>query len=98
MIIIYEPGDPVRLDGRRGLFRFVGYQGFTTTWTLDDGTGYSTRPEANVVGPIGKSERLYTVPVTDLKMPPPTATRDQVAMHPGVASLSHTAKTSGRRR
>jgi hypothetical protein len=95
VIIIYEPGDPVRLAGRRGLWRFVEYE---TPYVLSGLEDYANATEASVIGPIGKSERLYTVPVTDLVQPPKTATRDDVAMHPGVASLSHTAKTSGRRR
>jgi len=93
--VIYEPGDPVRLAGRRGLWRFVEY---AVPFDTDSLEYCLSATEASVIGPIGKSERLYTVPVTDLVQPPKTATRDDVAMHPGVASLSHTAKTSGRRR
>ena len=98
VIIIYEPGDPVRLAGRRGLWRFVDYAPGFDPRTLRELCEYEACEFADVVGPIGKSERLYTVPVADLVQPPKTATRDDVAMHPGVASLSHTAKTSGRRR
>ena len=102
-MVIYEPGDPVRLAGRRGLFRFISYNTDPALVSEDpDKPALLSVREllslAQVVGPIGKSERLYTVPVTDLVQPPKTATRDDVAMHPGVASLSHTAKTSGRRR
>jgi len=97
MIVLYEAGDPVRLAGRRGLFSFVEYPADTRQSCMLCGSMLESKT-ASVVGPIGKSERLYTVPVTDLVQPPKTATRDDVAMHPGVASLSHTAKTSGRRR
>lgn len=83
--IIYEPGDPVRLKGKRGLFRFVMY--------VPDGT--FTAEYANVINP--RRETDHVVPVADLEMPPKTATPKDVESHPGVERLSRRAHNRGNR-
>lgn len=85
----------MRLAGRRGLFRFVGYLGTST----EDVAGVThVYTDAEVIGPIGKSEVNRVVPVSDLMMPPATAKPEDVAMSPEARVLSHNAHERTRRR
>lgn len=99
MIIVYEHGDPVRLQGRRGLFRFVEYEVSTA-----DRPGYdclACGPAefgtwAEVIDP--RKEISRTVLVSDLVYPGPNATSRDVASHPGVRELSERAHSRSKRR
>lgn len=88
MKIIYEAGDPVRLVGKRGLYRFVKY-----TYEVRDGVyvGFFDTPRyAEVVDPRRETARI--VPVDQLLLPPTGATRRDVELHGGLHQLSTIAK------
>ncbi len=81
----FEAGDPVRVKGRRGLFRFV--------------VAYETPsgPVADVVGPVGRAgEGLRTFPL-DRIMRAPHRTPNDVAMSADVHKLSELAKSARRK-
>ena len=72
-----RPGDPVKVTGRRGNFRFLGYYG-------DD--------SAEVVGPInGDGENAKVVRLATLKKPARTVTRASVAPNKLAVEISHSA-------
>lgn len=77
------PGDPVKIEGKRGLFRFVHIEG--------EGDAEC----AQVVGPIGKSEALRLYSTAKLRSAG-AVPRERVAMSPALRQLSSDAK-KGRR-
>lgn len=87
MKIIYEVGDPVRIAGRRGLFRFIKY-------VHRDGIAhmFDAPTHAEVVDP--RRETAAVVPVDRLVLPPAGATRRDVELHNGLHRLSSIAKES----
>lgn len=86
MIILYEPGDPVRLKGKRGLYRFAGYEGLAGWEDLDD---MATAETAEVIDPRREISRF--VKVEELEYPGKDASPRDVAPHPGVRDLSERA-------
>ena len=77
-------GDPVKLAGKRGLYRFVEVYTFNEAWY------------AVVIGPIGKVEIGRIVPVDQLRSAG-KATREQVAMSADVKQISENAKQGKRK-
>ncbi len=83
--ILLMAGDPVKVAGRRGLFRFVGVYD-------KDGATY-----ADVVGPVAGAEGLRTVPVHQLRSAGRTS-KDRVAMSAEARELSRQAQAGRRKR
>lgn len=73
-------GDPVKVRGWIGLFRFV------RVWSDDQGEMY-----ADVIGPVPRTELLRTVPVRALRSAG-RATRKAVEMNAALRELSQRAK------
>jgi hypothetical protein len=90
VIIIYEPGDPVRLKGKRGLYRFAGYD-IEDDWadTIEDLDELAAAETAEVIDPRREISRF--VKVEELEYPGKDATPRDVAPHPGVRDLSERA-------
>lgn len=94
MIIIYQHGDPVRIRGKRGLFRFVeyAYPDASAFDCLECGPadyGELYGATAEVIDP--RRELSRTVAVEDLVYPGASASPRDVASHPGVRELSERA-------
>lgn len=76
-----RPGDPVKVAGRQGNFRFLKFYG---------------EDSANVIGPIGGAgENEKTVRLVLLRKPPKTVTRKTVAINALAVEISEAAHKRG---